>query len=108
MLDFSGDVPAIKPFDPEHIIEISPEQFKNYVRKEKFNAFKAVFDARARRLGDDLDDIILALRRKGVLNYRGAVELQSNSTRRVAWDVPAVLGVSIETPMYHSMSYAEG
>ena len=53
-------------------------------------------------LESDLNTIILALRRKGILDYAGAVELQSSNARRLTWTS------GIGGPIYKNMSYANG
>ena len=108
LIDFDGDKPRIKPYDPENPIDISDEQFKNYVRRRVVKGFMDEFDRDVEALGSRLDDIIMVLRRKGLLEYDGAVELQSNSTRTVPWPTSRLLGVQLETPLYVGMSYAEG
>ena len=56
-------------------------------------------------MNTDLDDIILTLRRKGILDYAGAVELQSNNTRKLEWTSS---DEKISGPLYKDMSYSEG
>lgn len=60
------------------------------------------FDGKLNTLEDGLDDIILKLRRKGVLDYAGAVELQSNNTRKLSWTS------GMGGPLYKNMSYSLG
>lgn len=88
--------------------DISDQQFKNYVRRDDVKDFMNGFDSRLTTLDTTLNNTILALRRKGTLAYKGAVELQSSNTRRLSWNVPSVLEVGLNTPMYAGMSYAEG
>ena len=59
-------------------------------------------------LESGLDNIILALRRKGILDYAGAVELQSNNARKLDWNSSDVFGKHISGPIYKNMSYATG
>ena len=68
----------------------------------------SMFDGQLQTLKQDLDEIILTLRRKGILDYDGAVELQSARTRSIAWSTSVVKGVKLTGPLYNSMSYAEG
>lgn len=75
-------------------------RFNNYVRKS--TAFTD-FDEKMRDLESELDNIILALRRKGILDYAGAVELQSNNTRKLSWTSGSMRG-----PLYKDMSYSLG
>lgn len=53
-------------------------------------------------LESGLDNIILALRRKGVLDFAGAVELKSSNARKLGWSS------GMGGPLYKNMSYAEG
>ena len=66
------------------------------------------FDGKIDEIESGLDDTILALRRKGVLNYPGAVELQSHNTRIVPWKVSPVLDVELSGPLYGNWFYAKG
>ena len=113
LLDYNYDPPRIKDTtDPT--ATISDDQFKNYVRREVVEEFmygksgKPGFDYLLQILKQDLDEIILTLRRKGILDYNGAVELQSARTRSIAWSTDVVKGVKLTGPLYNSMSYAEG
>jgi hypothetical protein len=80
LINFEATPPAIKPYDPEHPIELDGK-FKTYARRSDVNGWKTTFDGKLANFESGLDDIILELRRKGVLDYAGAVELQSNNTR---------------------------
>ena len=74
MLNYTCDPPKIK--DPTNKpATISNDQFKNYVRREVVEEFMSIFDDKLQALKQDLDEIILTLRRKGILDYDGAVEL---------------------------------
>ena len=66
------------------------------------------FDETLNLLESDLNNIILALRRKGILDYAGAVELQSNNARKLNWTSSDVFGKHISGPLYKNMSYSEG
>ena len=78
-------------------------KFKNYVRRRsEAERFMREFDGKIEDLDSELDDIILALRRKGVLDYAGAVEFQSNNARKLSWTS------GMGGPLYKNMSYAEG
>ena len=66
------------------------------------------FDRKLNDLESDLNNIILALRRKGILDYDGAVELQSNNARKLDWESSAVFDKHISGPLYKDMSYSEG
>ena len=107
LLDYTIEPPRIKePTDPT--ATISDDQFKNYVRRWVVEDFMSMFDGQLQTLKQDLDEIILTLRRKGILDYDGAVELQSARTRSIAWSTSVVKGVKLTGPLYKSMSYAEG
>lgn len=80
-------------------------KFKNYVRRSVARTFMDDFDGKLNDLENGLDVIILALRRKGILDYAGAVELQSNITRKLSWTSS---DGKISGPLYMNMSYAEG
>lgn len=74
LLDYNYEPPRIKePTDPT--ATISDDQFKNYVRRWIVEEFMSMFDSKLQTLKQDLDEIILTLRRKGILDYDGAVEL---------------------------------
>lgn len=86
-------------------------KFNNYVRHSvvhKFQDFetddedKLGFNQKLDRLESGLDNIILTLRRKGILDYSGAVELQSNNARKLSWSS------GMGGPIYKNMSYAKG
>lgn len=107
LLDYNYEPPRIKDTtDPT--ATISDDQFKNYVRRRIVEYFMSTFDGKLQTLKQDLDEIILTLRRKGILDYNGAVELQSARTRSIAWSTDVVKGVKLTGPLYNSMSYAEG
>lgn len=107
LLDYDTTPPTIRPVDCEPPPTLKG-QFKNYVRRVVAEGFMRDFDSRVLALGSRLDDIIMVLRRKGLLEYDGAVELQSVSTRTIPWETTELLGVKLETPLYVGMSYAEG
>ena len=65
------------------------------------------FDGKLNTLENRLDSIILALRRKGILDYAGAVELQSNNTRKLTWKLNSS-DTNIFGPIYRNMSYSLG
>lgn len=65
------------------------------------------FDGKLNTLENGLDNIILTLRRKGILDYAGAVELQSNNTRKLTWKLNSS-DTSIFGPIYRNMSYSLG
>ena len=74
MLNYTCDPPKIK--DPTNKpATISNDQFKNYVRRGVVKEFMSMFNDKLQTLKQDLDEIILTLRRKGILDYDGAVEL---------------------------------
>ena len=74
LLNYTSDPPKIK--DPTNkSATISDDQFKNYVRRSVVEEFMSIFDDKLQTLKQDLDEIILTLRRKGILDYDGAVEL---------------------------------
>ena len=60
--------------------QIPEGQFNNYVTREEWEKFKERMDGALASLEDDVDGRIQILRRNGVLNYAGAVELQSRLT----------------------------
>ena len=74
LLDYTCDQPKIKG-TTDTSATISDDQFKNYVRREVVEKFMSIFDGKLQTLKQDLDEIILTLRRKGILDYDGAVEL---------------------------------
>ena len=74
LLDYTSDLPKIKG-TTDTSATISDDQFKNYVRREVVEKFMSIFDGKLQTLKQDLDEIILTLRRKGILDYDGAVEL---------------------------------
>ena len=74
LLDYTSDQPKIKG-TTDTSATISDDQFKNYVRREVVEKFMSIFDGKLQTLKQDLDEIILTLRRKGILDYDGAVEL---------------------------------
>ena len=74
LLDYTCDPPKIKG-TTDTSATISDDQFKNYVRREVVEKFMSIFDDKLQTLKQDLDEIILTLRRKGILDYDGAVEL---------------------------------
>ena len=74
LLDYTSDQPKIKG-TTDTSATISDDQFKNYVRREVVEKFMSIFDDKLQTLKQDLDEIILTLRRKGILDYDGAVEL---------------------------------
>ena len=74
LLDYTSDQPKIKG-TADTSATISDDQFKNYVRREVVEEFMSIFDDKLQTLKQDLDEIILTLRRKGILDYDGAVEL---------------------------------
>ena len=74
LLDYTSDPPKIKG-TTDKPATISDDQFKNYVRREVVEKFMSIFDGKLQTLKQDLDEIILTLRRKGILDYDGAVEL---------------------------------
>ena len=74
LLDYTSDQPKIKG-TTDTSATISDDQFKNYVRREVVGKFMSLFHTRVLTMKQDLDEIILTLRRKGILDYDGAVEL---------------------------------
>ena len=74
LLDYTSDQPKIKG-TTDTSATISDDQFKNYVRRSVVEEFMSIFDDKLQTLKQDLDEIILTLRRKGILDYDGAVEL---------------------------------
>ena len=74
LLDYTSDQPKIKG-TTDTSATISDDQFKNYVRRAVVEEFMSIFDGKLQTLKQDLDEIILTLRRKGILDYDGAVEL---------------------------------
>ena len=56
-------------------------KFSEYVRKSTFNTYKTSFENALKVLEDDVEGKILACRKKGLLNYSGAVEIQTNRVR---------------------------
>ena len=74
LLDYTCDPPKIKG-TADTSATISDDQFKNYVRRSVVEEFMSIFDDKLQTLKQDLDEIILTLRRKGILDYDGAVEL---------------------------------
>ena len=74
LLDYTSDQPKIKG-TADTSATISDDQFKNYVRRSVVEEFMSIFDDKLQTLKQDLDEIILTLRRKGILDYDGAVEL---------------------------------
>lgn len=74
LLNYTCDQPKIKG-TTDTSATISDDQFKNYVRREVVEKFMSIFDDKLQTLKQDLDEIILTLRRKGILDYDGAVEL---------------------------------
>ena len=74
LLNYTCDQPKIKG-TTDTSATISDDQFKNYVRREVVEKFMSIFDGKLQTLKQDLDEIILTLRRKGILDYDGAVEL---------------------------------
>ena len=105
LLDYSQNPPKISPSGVDET-DID-EKFKNYVRSSEARTFMNGFDEKLKNLEDGLDDIILRLRRKGVLDYAGAVELQSNNTRKLTWKLNPS-DDSIFGPIYRDMSYSLG
>ncbi len=80
LLDYGTTPPSIKgPND--QTATISDTQFRNYARRANVETFMRNFNTQDAALNTNLDKTIMALRRKGVLNYQSAVELQSVSTR---------------------------
>ena len=74
MLNYTCDPPKIK--DPTNTpATISNDHFKTYVRRGVVEEFMSMFNDKLQTLKQDLDEIILTLRRKGILDYDGAVEL---------------------------------
>ena len=74
LLNYTCDQPKIKG-TTDTSATISDDQFKNYVRRSVVEEFMSIFDDKLQTLKQDLDEIILTLRRKGILDYDGAVEL---------------------------------
>ena len=108
LLDYTTEPPRIKGVGAA--VSLDEDQFKNYVEREEVEEFEGQFDAEVTQMASDLDDIILALKRKGILKYQGAVELQSVNARMelLSWPASPVLGVGVSGPIYSRMSYAEG
>lgn len=87
-------------------MHLTQTQFTRYVRRkdwdndglvpdwveakssEIWEQFRDSFDATINALEDGIDAKILALKRCGVLTYKGAVELQTKSMMRCRWDYP--------------------
>jgi hypothetical protein len=97
LLDDNGTIKTSVVSEPDIV-----GKFKNYVRRTNARTFMIGFDSDLERLENGLDEIILTLRRKGVLDYAGAVELQSNNTRKLSWTS------DMEVPLYKDMSYSRG
>lgn len=97
LLDSNGKIKTSNVFERD-----INGKFKNYVRRSVAQTFMDDFDGKLNTLEDGLDDIILKLRRKGVLDYAGAVELQSNNTRKINWTSGR------GGPIYNGMTYANG
>lgn len=83
LLNYDTDPPRINPADSCPPASITDEQFKNYVRRETVENFMRIFDRKLKDMQDFLDKTIMGLRRKGILKYQGAVELQSVRARRL-------------------------
>ena len=99
-MDYSQDPPKITTEDVDE--DAIAGKFKNYVRRSVARTFMDDFDGKLNTLENGLDNIILALRRKGILDYAGAVELQSNNTRKLSWTS------GMGGPLYKDMSYSLG
>ena len=94
--------PTIKP-EHDGSATFDTDQFKNYVRRTNaHDSFMDAFDGKLTSLESYLDNLILSMRRKGVLDYAGAVELQSNNTRKLSWTS------GMGGPLYKDMSYSLG
>lgn len=85
LLNYDTTPPHIK--DPNDLTPtISDKQFRNYVRRANVETFMRNFNTLVATLNTNLDKTIMVLRRKGVLNYQSAVELQSISARMLQRD----------------------
>lgn len=79
LLNYNREPPSVKGVGVE--VNLDDDQFKNYVWRAEVEGFQRQFDTDAQGFSDRMDDIILALKRKGILKYQGAVELQSVNAR---------------------------
>ena len=85
LLNYDTTPPRIK--GPNDLTAtISDKQFRNYVRRTNVETFMRNFNTLVATLNTNLDKTIMVLRRKGVLNYQSAVELQSVSARTLQRD----------------------
>lgn len=63
---------------PEHVDpDTYTELFTKYARRREVEEFMHEFESDLPSLIQELDDAIVTLRRKGVLNYGGATEIQA-------------------------------
>lgn len=94
-----GEPPHVRPENEEPTLD--DDQFKNYVRRTVVQKFRLQFDQDIVELIEKLDRTILNFKRKGILKYNGAVELQSNKARKLKWTSGAEYGATrISGPFY--------